>query len=254
MKIKKIEIANNNVLGSITLDFTDNKGNVVDNIILAGENGAGKTYILDLIFQFSNFSLIGAHSKGEVRSFTVEINNEEFEIFKRNKNTHRYFVKGVLNNQIIIRFDTRKGEGWDQVFFSFNDKEKNNIANNGAVFGADKVIRSIFKCIYSEVGINFKPEPISSITSKDIDSDVPQSVRSNVKLPTEISQLIVDIDNLDNSDITNWGKKNPEKPFAECNVSLRLNRFISAFNYMFDKKRFKEVTKEWKIQVLNTAS
>ena len=49
MKLAKLVIENNPILGNISLDFRDKKGIVVDNIIFAGENGSGKTTILNII-------------------------------------------------------------------------------------------------------------------------------------------------------------------------------------------------------------
>ena len=39
MKIRKIRFENNKILGDIEFDFTDANGKVIDNIIIAGENG-----------------------------------------------------------------------------------------------------------------------------------------------------------------------------------------------------------------------
>lgn len=43
MKIKKIELENNIFFGNTTFDFTNNSGKIMDTIILADENGSGKT-------------------------------------------------------------------------------------------------------------------------------------------------------------------------------------------------------------------
>ena len=48
MKLKKIEIKDNEKIGSVELDFTKN-GVVQDTIIFAGNNGCGKTTILEEI-------------------------------------------------------------------------------------------------------------------------------------------------------------------------------------------------------------
>ena len=47
MKFRKITFNNHPILGNLHLDFTDANGNAVDTIILAGENGCGKTVILN---------------------------------------------------------------------------------------------------------------------------------------------------------------------------------------------------------------
>lgn len=55
MKLKKIIYKNHNILGDLEINFTDNLGNTKDLIFLAGENGCGKTTIINDIFDaFSN--------------------------------------------------------------------------------------------------------------------------------------------------------------------------------------------------------
>ena len=62
MKIVKIKVTNDRVLGSIEFDFTSN-GEVINTIILAGENGVGKTRLLDLIYKFTSGKLINSNDK-----------------------------------------------------------------------------------------------------------------------------------------------------------------------------------------------
>ena len=47
--ISKIKWKNHFILGNLELDFTKDDGEIYDTIILAGENGTGKTTILDTI-------------------------------------------------------------------------------------------------------------------------------------------------------------------------------------------------------------
>ena len=45
--IKKIKWHNHAILGNLELDFTKPDGTIYDTIVLAGENGTGKTTVLD---------------------------------------------------------------------------------------------------------------------------------------------------------------------------------------------------------------
>lgn len=76
MKIKKIELINNQYFGNATFEFTNEDGNIMDNVILAGENGCGKTQLLNLIYDFSALSLDGVVSS-EIRKFTVGLTDDE---------------------------------------------------------------------------------------------------------------------------------------------------------------------------------
>ena len=57
MKIRKIEFKDHPILGDMKLDFTDQDGKVINTIIFAGENGTGKSLILNTIYGFSNLTL-----------------------------------------------------------------------------------------------------------------------------------------------------------------------------------------------------
>ena len=57
MKIRKIEYTNHPIFGDLKLDFTDKDGKTLNTIIIAGENGVGKSLLLNNIFDFSNLTL-----------------------------------------------------------------------------------------------------------------------------------------------------------------------------------------------------
>ena len=55
MKILKIKLEDNIFFGNATFDFCDTSGKPYDNIVIAGENGCGKTQLLNLIYDMSIF-------------------------------------------------------------------------------------------------------------------------------------------------------------------------------------------------------
>ena len=66
MRILSIEFENHSILGNLKLDFTDKNGNPVDTIILAGENGCGKTTILEELYNLWDISKHNANNKGNI--------------------------------------------------------------------------------------------------------------------------------------------------------------------------------------------
>lgn len=52
--IKEINWDNHAILGNLSLDFSKGDGSAYNTIILAGENGTGKTKILDTLSTFLN--------------------------------------------------------------------------------------------------------------------------------------------------------------------------------------------------------
>ena len=53
-KIRKVNFVNHPVLGNLKLDFCDQNGNAVDTVIIAGENGTGKSTIMNVLYQISS--------------------------------------------------------------------------------------------------------------------------------------------------------------------------------------------------------
>ena len=54
IKIKSITFFNHVIFGDQTFDFTIDGNTAVDNIIIAGENGIGKTKFLEELYNISN--------------------------------------------------------------------------------------------------------------------------------------------------------------------------------------------------------
>lgn len=53
MKFRKIAFKNHPVLGDVSFDFTDAQGRTVDTIIIAGENGCGKSLLLSFLNSYN---------------------------------------------------------------------------------------------------------------------------------------------------------------------------------------------------------
>ncbi len=58
--IRKIKWNNHEVLGNLELDFSKSDGSIYNTIVLAGENGTGKTTILETLSTFLNLGSIEA--------------------------------------------------------------------------------------------------------------------------------------------------------------------------------------------------
>jgi len=61
--IKTIKWNNHEILGNLELDFTKQDGTAYNTIVLAGENGAGKTTILETITAFLNLGSIACFDR-----------------------------------------------------------------------------------------------------------------------------------------------------------------------------------------------
>lgn len=68
-KIRKVTFENHPVLSDLTLDFTDSNGKAVNTVIFAGENGSGKSTIINALYE--NIS------QQKISNMIVEIETEK---------------------------------------------------------------------------------------------------------------------------------------------------------------------------------
>ena len=206
-KIRKIKFRNHEILKNLELDFCDIYGNAVDTVILAGENGNGKSTILDALYRISNYSV----------NFecTIELDYDGDIIV-----LDYYFNNSTLGKGHIYLKDNRGYDGgvaWDST--------KGKYKFNG---------------LFSDVDINFKSEIISNVTSLELDT-FRESKRSNQNLPKEIKQLLIDIQALDDADVSRACRENPDKPMSVLKIDERMPRFTNAFNKMFSTLSYSRV-------------
>jgi Uncharacterized conserved protein len=205
----KIKIKNHNYLGDFELDFTMNNGDIASTVIFAGENGSGKTQVLNIIKELiANTNPTGTY--GGIISCDMD-----FQI--------------IHNGVIYFICLTKTPENGFSI--QYLDESRNNTREE---------IMAEIKAISSHTEINFMPTHIDAIRNNDID-DPKNSWKvfeTQNDLATMIKQLILDINNRDNADHVTWENENlgVHRPPEEFLKKKRMNRFNTAFSYMFEDK------------------
>lgn len=196
-KIREIRFKNHPILKNLVLNFCDANGNAVDTVIIAGENGTGKSTILNFLYGLSS---------GKVQSEAEVILENNHSTFKLD-----YHIYGKYGS-IWIRDDqdlhTLPG---DDDF-----QRKYNISG-----------------VFSDVDINFRAQDVSTVTSMALDTST-KSRRSDTDLPKQIKQLLIDVQALDDAALSHAMRENPTKTKMELEVDERMPRFTKAFAQMFD--------------------
>ena len=194
-KIRKIKFAGHPILGDLELDFCGQDGNAVDTVIFAGENGTGKSTILDALYK------LALHE---------------------------------ADSPILVEFEA------DGRSFTLDYAFQGSLMHVREHFGAEHFIRSSvfrqkypFSAIFSDVEINFHAADISSVTSMALDASG-SSRRSSTDLPKQTKQLLVDVQALDDADLSHAMRENPTKTKAELKLEERMPRFAKAFANMFE--------------------
>lgn len=209
-KIRKIAFANHPILGNLTLDFCDSEGHCIDTIILAGENGVGKSAILNAIYMLVS-------------------RRADFEADVEYEKDGRVFLMSYKYRSIR--------EGRRSLYVS------DGSGLNTIISSTDLANKHPTTGIYSDVDINFHSNPVSTVTSLTLD-EKKESRRSSNDLPTEINQLLIDIQALDDADVALAVQQNPDLACKDLTVEKRMPRFTNAFNRMFDDLTYSHVSNQ----------
>lgn len=208
-KIRKIKFLDHPVLKNLELNFCGQDGKAADTVIFAGENGAGKSTVIESLYR------VASHKVGFQAAVEFEKDGQTIII--------KYYLKTYSNgNQSICAKD---GLGMDTIDDSVEAKKQYP-----------------FSGVFSDVDINFHANDVSTVTSLSLDS-TNDSRRSNTNLPQEINQLLIDIQALDDSELASayHEAKIAGKSTDKLEYKQRMPRFTNAFNEMFDTLTYNKV-------------
>lgn len=238
MKIKKIEISNFKKLGNLKLDFTEN--NIIkDTIIFAGNNGCGKTTILELIEMIANIKKLNYLDEHEgIIKYEFILSQKEFDEFLSN------FTISCVANDFKIEVDLSKSTGKYDRFkvSSYKDGIEYRIDTYMALWGGN--LENILSSFYSKANINYDMGRITNITTIELDERENNNITTSSSTGSQIKQTLIDIDNLDAQDFQKWSENHIGEPIDERKMHKRLKRFTNAFEYMMEELKFSEVINE----------
>lgn len=217
--IRKIKWNNYNALGNLELDFSKTDGTIYNTIILAGENGTGKTTILESLAEFLSLG-----------SF------EHFQFINYIANNTEYIIEKNMDYPIgaLYGFHNRKTENSGTIV-----KIESGKHNNTNLIEEDKNDIRHYGVSYSKARSGFNTDMVTSTTLQQLDANKYENDDNDDF--TTIKQLIVDIDGQDNSEWMRITKSGSKKTYEEFQKESKLYRFEKAFNDFFETLKFKGV-------------
>jgi predicted ATP-binding protein involved in virulence len=220
MKIKKVKWLSHPILGSLELDFINPTTNrPFDTILFAGENGTGKTIVLESISTFLN---MGSFEYFEYLEYIV--NGQIYKAVPQTEMTSHKMFFNIINPDGTAR------------------KIRSDKSNNRELIVTDILDVRHYGCVFSKARADYKTQQIQSTTTKKLDID--KYDVDNEDNFTSLKQLIVDVENQDNSDYaeTNKSLGITPKPWGDFYLTSKIYRFKSAFEAFFDTLEYDKVT------------
>lgn len=216
--LTSVEWSNDPILGNLKLNLTKENGTPYSTIVIAGENGTGKTRILQTLSTFLNLGSIIPF-----KEITYDINGESYSITPYHDNPHLGFHN---------RTKTSDGSVISVI------AGKSNIQK----IKEDSLDIRHYGCAYSRARSGFNTKPVKSSTTQQLDANSYDNDDSDDF--TNIKQLIVDIKSQDNSAWDKIGARGENTPYAEFHRESKIYRFEKAFNDFFETIQFTGVDEE----------
>lgn len=223
MKIRKVKWANHPILGNLELDFVNPATNKpYSSIVLAGENGTGKTTILETL---NTFLSIGSFEPFDRIEYEVEDKRYILTPSNRPGSLKTFFTRYDVEN------DTSENIHSD----------RNN--NSSSIQSDNKDPRS-YGSVFSRPRADYKTNKIESVKTNELDKNKYDSDKDDNF--TSLKQLIVDVQNQDNEqyrDINDKRNQQGQAPMSTADFEpiSKIYRFKRAFNGFFETIKYKKV-------------
>jgi predicted ATPase len=219
MKLRRVKWKDHPVLGDLFLDFVNpNTDKAYNTILLAGENGTGKSTILDSLSRFLN---AGPYEYFDYIEYTVGDN-----VYKTKTPTDG------TNHKPFFDIEDENGNVY---------KIRHDRSNSPGLLASETKDLRRYGCVFSKARSDYKTKKITSTTTSELDKDKHDIDESEDF--TSLKQLIVDVVNQDNAGYSeiNMALGDRPKSWDEFYQTSKLFRFKNAFDGFFEKMKYEKV-------------
>lgn len=199
-----IEFENAIKLGDLKLNFLKNDKESYNTIVLAGENGCGKTAILEAIAEFQKGIYLGESSDIK-KVIYFDGKNRRYEILREEES--KIYPEEWLSE-----------DDFNSIRFELEDKAPYDIRNRDIVF--------------SEARSGFEVDFNSDCYIDDFEEQKYEKDGANY---SGIIRLLIDLEEKDNNEYITYAKFNSKCTYEEyMNNNSHIAKFKRAFEKMFD--------------------
>lgn len=194
MRISKIEFKNHPILKNLKINFTDKNGNIYPNIIFVGENGCGKTTLLNELFDYDNSQYI--INKEQNYNLCGECGHKCLYVAQDLKYRNAInVISDKINNNIIYKDITNIRNTNNYNGANIMSLNKNNIANDPGML-QDSIVK--FENEKIDSYFNKSKESLMSDVSKVIKIDGNIEVPRADKLSSGEQEIILRLEAIKN--------------------------------------------------------
>lgn len=219
MRIRKVKWKDHPVLGDLLLDFINtDSGQPFRTIIFAGENGTGKSTILEDLSSLLN---LGSFEKFEYIEYSI------------NGNIYKAIPTTDGNNHPNF-FDVINPDGTTQKIRSDKSNSISKIEENA-------LDPRHYGCLFSKARSDYKTKKITSTSISTLDKDkYDTDINDDF---TSLKQLIVDVVNQDNADYMETNKLLGASPksWPDYYPTSKIYRFKNSFDTFFEGLAYEKV-------------
>lgn len=235
MHITKIQFVDHTVFGNLEIDFRKKDGTIADTIIFAGENGTGKTTLLDEIANIGLFEI-----NCNIFCSLDEVDARFIRSHEQEQNTSFYSNltdQGIIDTVGIISIQPVSDAGMKIVL---NNGTQNTIYKS--VLDAQRhpvyaLFRNLFFKYHDTQAApdNEKVTEISNDTRLDLIEAKEYGLSSTIySKNSNYSKLLIDINSQDANEIQDIYNKSADGRIDDSLLTHRIERFKHAFNAFFD--------------------
>ncbi len=227
MLVRSITFRGHAVFGDLKIDLCDPKtGRAFPSVILAGENGTGKSLLLSEIYRSLGEVDLSTDTPVEVE---VELSPVDLDLLRRKLDASEMSVATAVVRRGHVAPNSAANF---EVSFTRVDGEVFSRSMQEVFGGKARPMRAFL----SEAGGGLGSAPPRTFAATTVDGGV-ESRRGGDELHREIAQLLLDIQMSDSLDIAAIVRSNPGAVVPADDVDRRIKRFREALGRIFPNKR-----------------